>query len=67
MNLAEKKRVWWVWGIVVKEISDEVTRTRCEHALIELELICGILEGFVKMGCRSCTNERASRILEVCM
>lgn len=48
MNLAEKKRVQCVWGIVVKEISDGVTRTGSEHALIELESTCGIIEGVVK-------------------
>jgi hypothetical protein len=48
MNLAEKKRVQWVWGIVVKEISDEVARTGSEDALTELQSTCGILEGVVK-------------------
>jgi hypothetical protein len=48
MYLAEKKRVQWVWRIVVKEIADGVTRTGSEHALIELESTCGILEGVVK-------------------
>jgi hypothetical protein len=44
---AGKKRVRWVCGIV-KEISDEVTRTASEHALIELQSTCGIFEGVVK-------------------
>jgi len=46
-NLAEKKRLQWVWGILVKAISDEATRTGSELALIELESTCGILEGVV--------------------
>lgn len=37
-----------MWGIVVKAISYEVTRTGFELALIALESTCGILEGVVK-------------------
>jgi len=48
MTKAEKKRVQWVCGIVMIEISDEVTRTASEHALIDLQSTCGILEGVVK-------------------
>jgi hypothetical protein len=59
MNLAEKKRVQWEWGILVKAISDGVTRRGSEHALMELESTCGILEGVVKWALWSLTNERA--------